>query len=490
MVTKSNQIYHDDIVKSLPQSISPVSQINDSSKKFPAENTVPIPNEENTSKQIISIKIFLMIFSFLHGLNAIRNMPEFIYQKDILGLSPTTIQMISGIIFLPWCVKPIFGFFYDKLMFKLQKIKYVIIVTSLLRMTGNIILSMTTVNVYALTLLFILNTLCTLAENICCECTLVKLSKKENDSNLENESKVKSNHLPIFFGYKAVGALFGNIIGGRLIQAFSVKYAFFCTAMISFFPICLCLIFNEQTEKSDEKPRSFEEELKVIKELLIRENVLEMAAFIFILNLTPNFDQITSFYLMNVLLFSEVDLSDLQSFSIVFYILGLLWYSYSLYKVNPVRFFMVTNFFYWLINCSFLLLVFGFTDRLGINSKIFCYFNYGFASLIGELNFMPIIAIWCAVCPKNLEATSITLFTGLMNTSYNISIYFGAGVSYSLGITQHNFDGFGILLIVQNWYIIVVVLGIVFIGFPDPSQSREQSLKEVKNTGLGIELVD
>lgn len=30
---------------------------------------------------------------------------------------------------------------------------------------------------------------------------------------------------------------------------------------------------------------------------------------------------------------------------------------------------------------------------------------------------MPVIGIWIAISPKNLEATSITLFTGILNFS-------------------------------------------------------------------------
>lgn len=38
---------------------------------------------------------------------------------------------------------------------------------------------------------------------------------------------------------------------------------------------------------------------------------------------------------------------------------------------------------------------------------------------------MPLITLWCSICPDNLEATSITLFTGLINLSTSLSSYFG-----------------------------------------------------------------
>lgn len=49
---------------------------------------------------------------------------------------------------------------------------------------------------------------------------------------------------------------------------------------------------------------------------------------------------------------------------------------------------------------------------------------------------MPLLAIWCSFIPQNLEATSITLFTGLLNISGNISNYIGALISYIFNINK------------------------------------------------------
>ena len=41
---------------------------------------------------------------------------------------------------------------------------------------------------------------------------------------------------------------------------------------------------------------------------------------------------------------------------------------------------------------------------------------------------MPVLSIWCDFCPDNLEASSIALFTGLINLSGTCSNYFGSGI--------------------------------------------------------------
>jgi hypothetical protein len=57
--------------------------------------------------------------------------------------------------------------------------------------------------------ILILLSLCELFENITCECILVMKSKEENEN-----SQFEQNHLPIYFGFRALGSLFGGFLGG------------------------------------------------------------------------------------------------------------------------------------------------------------------------------------------------------------------------------------------------------------------------------------
>jgi len=68
----------------------------------------------------------------------------------------------------------------------------------------------------------------------------------------------------------------------------------------------------------------------------------------------------------------------------------------------------VANFFFILILTDKFL---GWTNL----TKIFFGINSGLQSMMMELTFISMITLWCDVCPDNLEATSITLFTGLYN---------------------------------------------------------------------------
>lgn len=151
-----------------------------------------------------------------------------------------------------------------------------------------------------------------------------------------------------------------------------------------------------------------------------------MVVFLLLLNFTPDFESITTFYMMHELGFSTTTITNFSTFANLSYVLGLILYYFYFYKISASKFFLTTNFMLWIINVSFMLVITKQLEKFGFNNEIFCFLNSGIYSLISELNFMPICSIWCDLCPPNLEGSTITLFTGLINISNNMSLYAGA----------------------------------------------------------------
>lgn len=65
--------------------------------------------------------------------------------------------------------------------------------------------------------MFSLISIISLFENIVCEYILVISSKKENEW-IESNKTNQANHLPIYFGFWAVGRVIGTFFGGRIIE--------------------------------------------------------------------------------------------------------------------------------------------------------------------------------------------------------------------------------------------------------------------------------
>lgn len=51
-------------------------------------------------------------------------------------------------------------------------------------------------------------------ESLSCEYILVKSTQKESVNSKNNE---KSNHLPIYFGFKTTGVILATFYGGRIL---------------------------------------------------------------------------------------------------------------------------------------------------------------------------------------------------------------------------------------------------------------------------------
>lgn len=210
----------------------------------------------------------------------------------------------------------------------------------------------------------------------------------------------------------------------------------------------MCLYKEENRSKDEEDKTTFKEELIILKNLIMKREVFFFILFIFFINITPSFDMLITFYLTDHLNFTTSDLADFSTFATMCYILGLLLYYFYLKKVNPISFYKGTLVVYWLSNFLFLIVVFDLANKMNLSNKFFCMFSSGVAALIGELNFMPLLGVWSNICPPNLEATSITLFTGFINTSNNISNYFGALLIWLLGIHKTDYNKIWILIVI------------------------------------------
>lgn len=268
-------------------------------------------------------------------------------------------------------------------------------------------------------------------EEILCEYLLLLTTKR---ANFENNTQGE-NHLPYYYGFRALGMFVGQFSGGRIIDQFGINRCFYINSVLPFILIFVGYHYRERRHHTrGEEKQSIKEQMDVFLKVIFSGNVWKMIIIVILLNITPAFDTLTIFYFTEILNFSVTDLSDFNTLGTLCYLLALIVYSLYFKKTNPKKFFVGTNLLLWFVNVSFLMVVMKTVERMGWNNKFFCFLNQGISSFVSELNFLPIIAIWCSVSPDNLEATSITLFTGLMTTSYNLSNYIGGAILWGLEI--------------------------------------------------------
>lgn len=81
---------------------------------------------------------------------------------------------------MPWAIKPIFGFSFDKIIQKIHKTKYIIFITSFVNFYCYLMFSFYPLNPITFLLIKLLNVITSVFTNIICEYLLVLSTKKAN----------------------------------------------------------------------------------------------------------------------------------------------------------------------------------------------------------------------------------------------------------------------------------------------------------------------
>lgn len=467
-------------MKAYPERSSEEMSLQDETQISNTVNFISDTINDHSSFGFIDITSYVVLVSIISGLYSLCSLAFVIYQKDTLKLSPQTIQFYSGLIVIPWSVKPIFGYIIDKLLAKFKKVKYILGISSILRLTVFITLSYVDMSLPLLYTFLGLNQVAAVTESILAEYSLVLKTKEQN----KKDGKGQNNQLPIYFGFRSAGAFIGNFLGGRIIQIYSTRTTFF---LCMFFPIVtlICSIcYKEKYFKKEISQKRFVDEAKGLISIFRVNSIAPLLVLVCLLIATPDFSTLTTFYITDNLGFSTTDLANFASFGTICSIIGQYLYYHYLVKMNPRVFFLITCTFFWVINNSFLLVIFEIAQNIGVSAKIVIMVIQGATVFLLEMVFMPIVTVWISIMPKELEATSITLITGLINFSSNISAYFGAYLMVIMGIGEKSYNELWKLLVVQSAYYLFVLIFLFRVKFPSSIADNKIQTEESKSRNM------
>ena len=398
-----------------------------------------------------SIPIYIAFQAFFQGLFSLNSLTLFMYQKDILKMGPAKIQFVSGILALPFCIKPVVGYLIDRFITRYSCHSPLFILSAFMQAVILSLLAHVEFHQTQFFFLYFLFVCCAVVQNIISEYILCVYTQRQ--SQLCGTSK---NEFPIFFGFRALGSLVGSFFGGRLIKHGSLHAVFYISSFIPVFTMTAALLHKEMQVTNSNSYRTISQELGVIIRLISQKQLVYLILALALMNICPSFESMTNYFFMEELKFTTEDMADISTASTVAYIIGLIFYYKFLIDYPPARLFLSSNFLLLIANITFLAVVCDVLQKLDVNIKFFCILNSGFYSFIGELNSMPVMTIWTSYTPPGLEATSVTLLTGISNLTSNISNYTGSFVLYVCEIDAQDLKKVWLALIIQNLYLVVV----------------------------------
>jgi Na+/melibiose symporter-like transporter len=179
--------------------------------------------KENKSKskinndEIFGIdKIYLVVFlvSFSQGIQGLSDLALSYMYKDDLKLQPYEVSRISGIIGLPWIIKPLYGFISDSFpIFGYRRKPYLFIFGFIVSICW-ILMSFYVDSLSKVLTVAIICSTATCFINVIGEALIVELSQKQSKTDKNSGAK----NVSMFFMTKSVGSLITAFSSGALLQ--------------------------------------------------------------------------------------------------------------------------------------------------------------------------------------------------------------------------------------------------------------------------------
>lgn len=400
----------------------------------------------------------ILLVYFVQGVLGLSRLAVSFFLKDDLGLSPTQVSAMMGVVMLPWVMKPVFGFISDGVPILGYRRRPYLVLAGLSGTLAWISMATWVHSAWAATTAIALSSLAIALSDVIVDSLVVERARTESQ-------EVAGSLQSLCWGTSALGGLLTAYFSGSLLELVDVQTVFGITAS---FPLIVALVAGLITESPVPEYAPLSRSNAVLNPIqllwqAVKQRAIWMPAlFIFLWQATPSSGSAFFFFTTNDLGFKPEFLGRVQLVTSVAAMLGI-WIFQRFLKSIPVR--LIIG---WSIVISTL---FGFTSlilvthanrSLGISDQWFSLGDTLILTVMGEIAFMPILVMAARICPAGVEATLFALLMSVFNLASLVSQEGGALLTHLLGVTETNFDHLWLLVLVTN---LTTLLPLPFLRF-------------------------
>ncbi|BBD64274.1 folate/biopterin transporter [Nostoc commune NIES-4072] len=418
--------------------------------------------------------IAILTVYFVQGILGLSRLAVSFFLKDELLLSPVEVSALLGIVFLPWMIKPVFGFISDGLpIFGYRRRPYLIL-SGILGTASWASLATIVHTSWAATLAIALGSLSVAMSDVIVDSLVVERAR--------GESQAKAGSLQsLCWGASAIGGLITAYFSGLLLQYFTTRTVFGITAL---FPLIVSgvawLIAESPVSKDAEdinqtNPLPIKHQLSQLRQAISQKSIWLPTAFIFIWQATPNADSAFFYFATNELHFEPEFLGRVHLVTSFASLAGV-WIFQRFLKSIPFRvIFAWSTVLSSILGMTMLLLVTHTNRRLGIDDHWFSLGDSLILTVMGKIAFMQVMVLTARLCPPGVEATLFALLMSVFNSAGTVSHAFGALITYWLGITATNFESLWLLVLITN---LSTLLPLPFINWLPAAEEETETSKD------------
>ncbi|MEM9218079.1 MAG: folate/biopterin family MFS transporter [Cyanobacteria bacterium P01_F01_bin.150] len=410
----------------------------------------------------------ILLVYFVQGVLGLSRLAVSFFLKDELGLSPTQVATMMGVVMIPWVIKPLFGFISDGVPILGYRRRPYLILAGLAGAIAWISMATWVHSAWDATGAIALSSLAIALSDVIVDSIVVERARVESQ-------EVAGSLQSLCWGTSALGGLLTAYFSGSLLELVSVQTVFGITAC---FPLIVALVaglINEEPispgvkaglilgpnqgsipaantsgEQSTAGASSSPSQLQMLWQAIQQRSIWMPALFIFLWQATPSSGSAFFFFTTNDLGFQPEFLGRVQLVTSIAAILGI-WIFQRFLKSVPVRsiigWSMVLS---TLLGLTSLILVTHTNRALGISDQWFSLGDTLILTVMGEIAFMPLLVVAARICPAGVEATLFALLMSVFNLAGLVSQEGGALLTHFLGVTETNFDQLWLLVLITN----------------------------------------
>lgn len=415
---------------------------------------------------------------FIQGVLGLAQLAVKFFLKDDLGLSPTRMAALSGIIALPWVIKPLFGFLSDGVPIAGYRRRPYLILAGILGSLAWIALATIARDGWTATVFLILTSVSVATSDVIIDSIVVERARRES---VAQSGSMQS----LMWIVWAIGGLLTAYLSGWLLARFGSQTVFAITAV---FPLVVTAIAGLIAEKpiihQEENPQNFariRQTVTLISQTIRQKYILLPTLFICLWQITPTADTAFFYFQTNELKLGPEFLGLVQAGGNLAILSGTFLYQ-AFFKTIPFR-----KILGWsivlssVLGMTTLLLVTHANRSLGIPDRWFCLGDSFILRLTAHLSFLPVFVLSARLCPVGIEATIFAFLVSLFGLSAMMATESGALLTHWLGISPSNFENLWILVVIANLLTLLPLPLLRWIPNDDPRQviaeeERKQSV--------------
>ncbi len=418
--------------------------------------------------------IAILTVYFVQGILGLSRLAVSFFLKDELLLSPVELSALLGIVFLPWMIKPVFGFISDGLpIFGYRRRPYLIL-SGILGSVSWVSLATIVHATWAATLAIALSSLSVAMSDVIVDSLVVERAR--------GESQAKAGSLQsLCWGTAAIGGLITAYFSGLLLQYFTTRTVFGITALFPLIVSGVAWLIAESPVNKDAQDSnhtnslSIKHQLGQLRQAITQKSIWLPTAFIFIWQATPNADSAFFFFSTNELHFEPEFLGRVHLVTSFASLAGV-WIFQRYLKSIPFRvIFGWSTVLSSILGMTMLLLVTHTNRLLNIDDHWFSLGDSLILSVMGKIAFMQVMVLAARLCPSGVEATLFALLMSVFNSAATVSQALGALITYWLGITATNFESLWILVVITN---LSTLLPLPFINWLPAAEEQTNTPKD------------